>query len=134
VSLHELPRKFLGRRSVRGRIGLACGGLFLVTGGAFVAATYALVDHSLVSAAATDQGRSATLSQLRACKVGNRNGTLTGALAAECQRFYADADRFQRAFYLHELLLWSLVGLGVATIVAGILGWAIGRRILANAP
>ena len=31
---------------------------------------------------------------------------------------------------LHELLLWSLVGLGVATIVAGILGWAIGRRIL----
>ena len=26
--------------------------------------------------------------------------------------------------------MWSLVGLGVATIVAGVLGWAIGRRIL----
>ncbi len=36
----------------------------------------------------------------------------------------------QRASDLHELLVWSLVGLGVATIVAGISGWAIGRRIL----
>ena len=26
--------------------------------------------------------------------------------------------------------MWSLVGLGVATVVAGMLGWAIGRRIL----
>ena len=43
----ELRRKILGRRSVRARIALACAGLFLVTGAAFVAATYALVDHSL---------------------------------------------------------------------------------------
>ncbi|MGH9104946.1 MAG: ATP-binding protein, partial [Acidimicrobiales bacterium] len=31
---------------------------------------------------------------------------------------------------LHELLLWSLVGLVVATVVAGILGWAVGKRVL----
>ena len=48
----ELRRKILGRRSVRARIALACAGLFLVTGGAFVAATYTLVDHSL----AVDRG------------------------------------------------------------------------------
>jgi signal transduction histidine kinase len=117
-------------RSVRARIGLASAGLFLVTGGAFVAATYALIDHSLGPAAPTIQAKSPTVAQLNACKVGSLNGTLTGALAAQCQRFFAEAGRIQRAFYLHELLLWSLVGLGVATVVAGVLGWAIGRRIL----
>jgi signal transduction histidine kinase len=131
MALRELQRKFLGRRSVRARIGLASAGLFLVTGGAFVAATYALIDHSLGPAAPAIQARFApTASQLQACKVGSLTGTLTGALAAQCQRFLAETDQFQRAFYLHELLLWSLVGLGVATVVAGVLGWAIGRRIL----
>jgi signal transduction histidine kinase len=129
MSLSALQRKFLGRRSVRARIGLASAGLFLVTGGGFVAATYALIDHSL-GPAATNLVRSASASQLQACKVGSLNGTLTGAQAAQCQRFFAEADQVQRAFYLHELLLWSLVGLGVATVVAGVLGWAIGRRIL----
>ena len=126
MSLSQLRHKFLGRRSVRARIGLACAGLFLLTGGAFVAATYAIIDHSLVSAASTNQAKAASVTQLRACKV----GSLTGTITPECQRLFADAGRFQRAFYLHELLLWSLVGLGVATIVAGVLGWAIGRRIL----
>ena len=51
MSLSELQRQSLGRRSVRARIGLACAGLFLVTGGAFVAATYAVIDHSLGPAA-----------------------------------------------------------------------------------
>ncbi len=53
---------------------------------------------------------------------------------AQCKKAFAEAAVFgamnRGRFYLHELLLWSLVGLGVATIVAGVLGWAIGRRIL----
>src|ERR1700689_1106166 len=36
----------------------------------------------------------------------------------------------ERTQELHELLLWALVGLAVATIVACLLGWATGRRIL----
>jgi signal transduction histidine kinase len=132
MSLRELQRKFLGRRSVRARIGLACAGLFLVTGGAFVAATYAIIDHSLGPSSSTPTIETAppTKSQLGACKVGNLNGTLTHAQVTKCLKFFADADPFQRGFYLHELLLWSLIGLGVATVVAGVLGWAIGRRIL----
>ena len=47
MALTRLLHKTLGRRSVRARIALACAGLFLVTGAALVAATYALVDHSL---------------------------------------------------------------------------------------
>jgi len=118
---------------VRARIALAGAGLFLVTGGALVAATYTLVDHSLPPTAVTNP-TSINKSFLLACSLGEQNGTLTGAQVAKCKQAFAGADQFgaamQRANDLHELLLWSLVGLGVATIVSGVLGWAIGRRIL----
>jgi signal transduction histidine kinase len=129
--LTELQHKFLGRPSVRARIGLACAGLFLVTGGAFVAATYAAVDHSLGPSSPNNAPKFAlTTSQLRACKSGNFDGgTLTAAMVAQCKKGFS-AAQFPRAFYLHELLQWSLVGLAVATLAAGLLGWAIGRRIL----
>jgi signal transduction histidine kinase len=133
MSISELRRRILGRRSVRARIALANAGLFLVTGGAFVAATYTLVDHSLPPAAVANP-ISINKHFLVACYSAEQAGTLTGAQVARCKQAFADAARFgaamQRANDLHELLLWSLVGLGVATVVAGVLGWAIGRRIL----
>jgi signal transduction histidine kinase len=133
----ELRRKILGRRSVRARIALACAGLFLVTGGAFVAATYTLVDHSLATTAVGNVIKpviNVNKHFLMACNSGEQNGTLTGPQASKCKQAFATATEFgaamERLKDLHELLLWSLVGLGVATIVAGLLGWAIGRRIL----
>ena len=50
------------------------------------------------------------------------------ALLAQCQ-YFLGADS-QRTTDLHQLLIWCLSGIGVATVVAGILGWALGRRIL----
>ena len=130
MSPSQLRRKILGRRSVRARIALACAGLFLVTGGAFVAATYTLVDHSLPSSAVTNPNKSL----MRSCTIAEQSGTLSGAQVAQCKEAFAAAARLgaanQRAYDLHELLLWSLVGLAAATFVAGFLGWAIGRRIL----
>jgi signal transduction histidine kinase len=112
-----LRRRLLGRRSVRARIALACAGLFLVTGALFVAATYTAVDHNLGPTLLTNQ----TLDEQ--CRTAKFNHTLEvdPALSARCNQYKSD---------LHELLMWSLVGLGVATIVAGVLGWAIGGRIL----
>ena len=133
MSVNTLRRKILGRRSVRARIALACAGLFLVTGGAFVAVTYTLVDHSL---ATTGAPKPAGVNKhfLQTCYSGKQNGTLTVAEVARCKQALATAADFgaamERLKDLHELLLWSLVGLAVATIVAGLLGWAIGRRIL----
>ena len=128
-----LRHRFLGRRSVRARIALACAGLFLVTGGAFVAATYTLVDHNLSTGASTTQTKSPPPG-LPDCKAAQQNGTLTGAQAAQCQKLLDAAAQLgatnQRTYDLHQLLVWSLVGLGVASVVAGMLGWAIGRRIL----
>jgi signal transduction histidine kinase len=98
-----------------------------------VAATYTLVDHSLSSAAPTNETKDPP-ALLPDCKSAQQHGPLTGSLATECQKILAGAAQLgaahQRTYDLRELLLWSLVGLGVATVVAGGLGWAIGRRIL----
>ena len=127
MHLARLRSVIFGRRSVRARIALACTGLFLVTGAAFVAATYTVVDHSL----GPSPPKSSIPSGLVAtCQTAEANGTLKrdAPLSAQCQYFLGAAN--QRALDLHELLVWSFVGLGLATVVAGILGWAIGRRIL----
>jgi signal transduction histidine kinase len=118
MALARLRRRILGRRSVRDRIALACAGLFLVTGAAFVAATYTAVNHSLGPTLPTNQS-----APDQTCQTAKLNHTLEldPALSARCQQHDID---------LHELLVWSLAGLGVATIVAGGLGWAIGGRIL----
>ena len=97
MSLSELRRKILGRRSVRARIALACAGLFLVTGGAFVAATYTLVDHSLSSAAVTNQTKIRTKHSPPSLQVRQQNGTLTGAQAAKCKQAFAGAAEFGAA-------------------------------------
>lgn len=138
MALTRLLHRAFGRRSVRARIALACAGLFLVTGAALVAATYALVDHSLGAPAAASQssnGRGSRLVQECQAEKANRAPVVDSpATEAQCQQAIFGGVRLgaadQRASDLHELLLWSLAGLGVATIVAGVLGWATGRRIL----
>jgi signal transduction histidine kinase len=143
MSIRDLRRRILGRRSVRARIALACAGLFLVTGGVLVAVTYTIVDHSLSDEAlVTSQAKAAPsiASTVGAtgvgkfCKQGTKNGTLTGSLIGQCKKLFAGAAgygaSYQRTHDLHQLLLWSVVGLAIGSVVAGLLGWAIGRRIL----
>ncbi len=140
MALTRLLHKALGRRSVRARIALACAGLFLVAGAALVAGTYALVDHSLGPPAAASQtsgGRGSLLVQeeCQAEKASRAPVADSPAREAQCQQaFFFGGIRLgaadQRASDLYELLLWSLAGLGAATIMAGVLGWATGRRIL----
>jgi signal transduction histidine kinase len=137
MALTRLLHKTLGRRSVRARIALACAGLFLVTGAALVAATYALVDHSLGTATVADQTSTERDLLIQGCQaVKSRPSRILAdpAAAARCRQAALGGIRLgatdQRASDLHELLLWSLAGLSVATIMAGVLGWATGRRIL----
>jgi len=101
--------------------------MFLVIAAAFVAALYTVVDRSFGPA---PPHSSVPASFARTCQTAAANGTLKHdrALTAQCQYFLGAAN--QRTTDLHELLAWSLGGLAVATFVAGILGWAIGRRIL----
>ena len=133
-------RSFFGRRSVRARIALACAGLFLVTGSAFVAATFALVDRNLTSTAATAGTGTATNQtpdealQSKICQKEQLAGQLTAAQLAQCKEAFAGGAQAgaanQRERDLHQQALWSVIGLVAGTIVAGILGWAIAGRIL----
>jgi signal transduction histidine kinase len=120
----SLRSRFLGRHSVRARMALACVGLFLFMGVAFVVATYTLVDHSLSS---HPQGlpRGEPTAIVQACtaaKASHNAGRI-----AQCSQL-GSPDVRTRA--LHVLLLWSLVDLGVATVLAAVVWWAIGRRVL----
>jgi len=131
------PHKTLGRRSVRARIALASAGLFLVTGAALVTATYALVDHSLGAPTVADQTSTERELLVQRCQaVKSRPSRILAdpSVEARCRQATFGGIRLgaadQRASDLHGLLLWSLAGLGVATIMAGVLGWATGRRIL----
>ncbi len=127
MALIRLRPWILARRSVRARIALACAGLFLVIAAAFTAAIYTVVDRSF---SPIPPASSIPAGLVRTCQVAEANGTLKRepALATQCQYFLGAAN--QRSTDLHELLVWSLGGLVVATIVAGISGWAIGQRIL----
>ena len=59
---------------------------------------------------------------------------MTDAQLAQCKEVFAGGAQagavYQRDRDLHQLLLWSLVGLVGGTLVAGGLGWVIGKRIL----
>ena len=137
MPLIKLRHKTLRRRSVRARIALACAGLFLVTGGAFVAATYTVADHTFAAGSvATDTNSTPDATQLlKICqKQQIGGGPLTDEQRAQCKQAFAGGAVFgadnQRARDLRQLLLFSLVGLAGGTIIAGVLGWLIGRRIL----
>ncbi|HET6502548.1 MAG TPA: ATP-binding protein [Amycolatopsis sp.] len=112
------------------RIALACAGLFVVTGGALIAITYALVDHNLPAAAPTstmDANRTAKLDQVclqatdpvhvRQCK----EAFAAGEQSATAQ---------QRDQTLNGLLFSALTSLVGLTAAAAALGWLLSGRVL----
>ena len=112
MPVSELRRKILGRRSVRARIALACAGLFLVTGAAFVAAIYTLVGYVRV----IPPGPRA--------EVAWRQGNVTYIYDANNpQIINMIAANRRRAF-----LEFTRAGLGLGTLLAAGLGWAVSRR------
>ena len=126
-----------GIRSIRARIALACAGLFLVMGGVLIAATYGLVGHFNGLNTVKDSAAEGAMKFYHLCRAAQRTGTshqqgpdfakkchsaeqVAGLFAAQSQHL---SDR-------HAFLVYSLAGLGVTTILAGGLGWAVGGRIL----
>ena len=135
----SLRRRGLSRRlgSVRARIAIACAGLFLVVGGALIATTYGIVGHISGQELATIKLATKPYASLEAaCQTAHANGTLSKNpnFARKC-RFelhhlvQLGASR-QRGSDRREFLVYSLAGLGVTTLLAGGLGWAVGRRVL----
>ncbi len=108
--------------TVRGRLALLYGSVFLASGVALLAITYVLVDNAIRRHAGipVPAGR-VPASWL----VHHSKGTSVRVPAAVSPLLAA-----QRTVDLHSLLLGSSIALGVMTVVSVLLGWLVAGRIL----
>ena len=98
--------------TVRWRLTLLYGVLFLVCGAALLAITYTLFANFADSAPKPRFGPGGTPPSAASLK-------LVTAMA------------LQRSTGLHRLLLYSEVALGIMAVVSGVLGWVVAGRVLA---
>jgi signal transduction histidine kinase len=106
------------RITVRGRLALLYGSVFLASGTALLAITYVLVDDAIP--------RYAGVPVVPRRKL--------GSLPANRSMYVPRAERgllvAQRTVDLHSLLLGSAIALGVMTVASVLLGWLVAGRIL----
>ena len=125
-------------RKIRLRLALLYAGLFLLAGGALLGLTYGLVaaslpkDHPAPTMSAYGKGQLAKLSYQ--CKQPHLDAG-TVAQCEQAQRYAAAVGArvgaaTQRDRELHNLLLYSLLGLGVVAAASGGVGWFISGRVL----
>ena len=142
---------YLPRWTLRLRLTLLYGVLFLLSGAALLAITYVLVDHAtgdgvLVSSisggsttvmSSSGDGASGHPSVTSTHLASGRTGLVTsvggGLTSAQIQQqteqLQAQADR-QHAAELHQLLVKSGVALGVMAVVSIVLGWIVAGKVL----
>jgi signal transduction histidine kinase len=104
--------------TVRLRLTLWYGGLFLLSGGALLAVTYALVVQAFAGSAGT----------------GGLVCRGPGAGGSDCHRISAQQARANAvdgyAAVLHELATRSAIALAIMAVVSVVLGWVIAGRVL----
>jgi signal transduction histidine kinase len=126
-------------RTVRLRLTLLYGGLFLICGAGLLATTYVLVDHAISGHISyTYYGpHGATVvgcmtkpdAQTGASHPSGGSGTAATQLAAAGQRCMALALH-QQASDLHALLVYSGIALAIMAVLSVALGWIVAGRVL----
>jgi signal transduction histidine kinase len=134
------------KTTVRWRLTLLYGGLFLVCGAALLAITYTLVDHATVS---NGPLRSFTIrpgAVARSASPPNfQRATKTlypprSGLPEPVQKLLSTASgrsailsvgSVQRISDLHQLVIESSIALAIMAIISGALGWVVAGRVLA---
>ncbi|MFF7474802.1 ATP-binding protein [Streptomyces sp. NPDC008092] len=122
------------RRTVRARLTLLYGALFLASGATLLAMTYALVQSSVWG----DGPQSSTSGGLPSPAVGGGTGALGTGQPPEGAAVAMDqlSERAQRALaqqnstMMHELLVNSGIALALMAVVSIALGWLVSGRIL----
>ncbi len=134
----QLPtwvRKWLPQK-VRTRLTLLYAGLFLAGGLILLGLTFGLVSHSLRTGVQIQKTQSITPRLKEECNapVDALPNKSPNPLVAKCKRAFQagalDAAEAQRSQTLDNLHLYSLIGLGVLTLVSGGLGWIVSGRVL----
>src|SRR5215467_8464176 len=120
----------LPRRTVRLKLTLLYGGLFLASGAALLAVTYVLVEHRLPVAISTQGQVTGGGSVKEFCAF---NGTGSGGTATlpatGCATLLATANQ-ERNAALDQLLEESGIALAIMTVVSIGLGWLVAGRVL----
>jgi len=137
------------RRTVRLRLTLLYGGLFLLAGAVLLTVTYVLVANNVDGGSATFVSRNGQLT-ISAGPVGqlpvppsfvgvgvvapNRHAVVVakrGPAPQFLRRTIQRAITGERSNGLHQLLLWSLIALAIMALASAVLGWLMAGRVLA---
>ncbi|UQS25827.1 HAMP domain-containing histidine kinase [Amycolatopsis thermalba] len=121
--LRRLARRWLPRRTVRLRLTLLYGGVFLVSGAALLVVTYLLVAHAVRGPFQAFQPAPGNAPAPAGA------GLLTGA-AEMLPRQMQEAVEKQQDAMLHQLLVQSGIALGLMAAASVALGWLVAGRIL----
>ena len=111
----------LPRRTVRLRLTLLYGGLFLVSGAGLLTLTYVLAAKTFPVLVQTQSNSGSS--------AGIGSGTLPGELQQAFSALESQAAQ-QRAEALHELLVQSGIALAVMAVLSIGLGWLVAGRVL----
>jgi signal transduction histidine kinase len=141
----RLVRPHLPRRTVRLRLTMVYGGLFLASGAALLAITYVLVVHATrgfifegkdgMSGAlvTTHKGKPQDATVAQHPQVGasgpGSKGLTPRQLQAQADQLDAQARR-QHASVLHQLLTQSAIALAAMALISIALGWIVAGRVL----
>ena len=102
------------RGSIRARMVIACAGLFLVPGAILIGAAYTQIGHIMVIQSGA-RG-----------EVVRHRGNVTYFYDANNPQVSATVDASKRRGFLE----FTLAGVGLGTVLAAGLGWAVSRRVL----
>ncbi len=119
-------------QKVRTRLTVLYALLFLAGGTVLLGLTFGLVSASLNS---SGPGAKAGISPVPlACKTAPLTKRPSPAFIAKCKKAFsagaALAKASQRDRTLHDLHLYSIIGLGALTLTSGALGWFVSGRVL----
>jgi signal transduction histidine kinase len=148
MRLRGLHARLIGRpahprTTVRWRLTLLYGGLFLVSGAALLAITYTLVSHEIdvtgegVSLYSTGgpphggvTGRAAQLPPPTLPEPKTPPGVARILNSSTGREFLRLVEIQQRVNELHQLVIESAIALGIMAILSGLLGWLVAGRVL----
>ncbi len=132
--------KRFGRRTIRLRLTLIYSGLFLLAAAMLLAFTYVFVVRGLdprKQAGPISAQEQAFRKQCGQALSDRKSGTLTPndkVLLSKCEKSFRSGvvagATSQRDAAVHQLLVYSLAGLGLMGLVSGVAGWLVAGRAL----
>jgi signal transduction histidine kinase len=135
------------KTTVRWRLTLLYGGLFLVCGAALLAVTYTLVDHATITNGpfrtfvnAPGPPASSSSPRFQRAPISRAARPARSSIPKQIQKLLTTASgrraiftvgSAQRISDLHQLVIESSIALAIMAIISGALGWVVAGRALA---